>query len=63
MYNDEDILSYDTKTIEMVKDWMFYKLTLEVTIQDGILKFSPNIIKEQGVWSINPSSAYLKPIN
>ena len=49
MYNDEVILSYNAKTIETVKDGVFYKLTLEVTTQDGILKFSPNIIKEQGV--------------
>jgi hypothetical protein len=63
MYNNEVISSYDAKTIETVKDGMFYKLTLEVTTQDGILKFSPNIIKEQGVWGINPTSAYLKPIN
>jgi hypothetical protein len=62
MYDDEVILSYDAKTIKTVKDGMFYKLTLEVTTQDDILKFSPNIIKEQGVWGINPDSAYLKPI-
>jgi hypothetical protein len=63
---DEGILSYDVKSIETIKngmfeDGMFYKLNLEVTTQYDIYKFSPNIIKEQGVWGINPVSADLRP--
>lgn len=56
-------LSFDAKTIKTIENDISYQLDVEVNTQDGVLKFSPSIIKIQGVWAIHPSSAYFKPIN